>query len=185
MWHPNMLGASRVVFKEYAKMDILSSPRSDVLFCNYFNPNCHEVGHFPPSCPFWISFASWIFIKNFETFLEVKIDINWVNLTPKPSSLSLLKSASRWRQRWAFFLFSELMPIRVKVNNQKEKKWFKNSKTYRSMTVAEVSLRSTKIEEVRWIGSPMIIQLVRYNFIFWGRYTTLILRNCLFPTKLC
>ena len=31
-------------------------------------------------CPFWN--FSWIFIKNFQTFLEVKIDINPVYLTP-------------------------------------------------------------------------------------------------------
>ena len=31
---------------------------------------------------FWSDFVSWIFIKNFQTFLEVKIDINLVNLTP-------------------------------------------------------------------------------------------------------
>ena len=29
---------------------------------------------------FWIGFCQLIFIKNFQTFLEVKIDINRVNL---------------------------------------------------------------------------------------------------------
>ena len=29
-----------------------------------------------------LDFVSWIFIKNFQTFLEVKIEINWDNLTP-------------------------------------------------------------------------------------------------------
>ena len=30
---------------------------------------------------FGSDFVSWIFIKNFQTYVEVKIDINWVNLT--------------------------------------------------------------------------------------------------------
>jgi hypothetical protein len=29
-----------------------------------------------------LDFVSWLFIKNFETFLEVKIEINRDNLTP-------------------------------------------------------------------------------------------------------
>ena len=31
---------------------------------------------------FGSDFVSWVFIKNFQTFLEVKINIYWVNLTP-------------------------------------------------------------------------------------------------------
>ena len=34
------------------------------------------------SAMFGSDFVSWIFIKNIKTFLEVKIDINQVNLTP-------------------------------------------------------------------------------------------------------
>ena len=46
------------------------------------NPNWHEGRHFPPPVLFGPDFVSWIFTKNFQTFLEVKIDINRVNLTP-------------------------------------------------------------------------------------------------------
>ena len=42
------------------------------------HPNWHETGHFYPPCNFGIGFC----IENFQTFFEVKIDINWVNLTP-------------------------------------------------------------------------------------------------------
>ena len=44
-----------------------------------------------------------------KLFLEVKIVVNQVNLTPY--------QAPRWRQRWKFFLFSELMPIRVEKSS--------------------------------------------------------------------
>ena len=33
-------------------------------------------------CPIWINFIIGFFSKNFQTLLEVKIDINWVDLTP-------------------------------------------------------------------------------------------------------
>jgi len=47
------------------------------------NPNWHEAGHFHlPLVTLGLDFVSWICIKNFQTFLDVKIDINWVNLTP-------------------------------------------------------------------------------------------------------
>ena len=46
------------------------------------NHNWHEGGHFPTLVLLGSDFVSWIFIKNFQTFLEVKIDINQVNLTP-------------------------------------------------------------------------------------------------------
>ena len=39
-------------------------------------------GGFTPLIIFGLVFYSWIFIKNFQTFLEVKIEINWDNLTP-------------------------------------------------------------------------------------------------------
>ena len=44
-------------------------------------PNWHEAGHFPP-CPFWIRFLAAYFYQNFQSFFEVKIDINRINLTP-------------------------------------------------------------------------------------------------------
>ena len=34
-----------------------------------FNPDWHEAGHFPPLVLFGSDFFSWIFIKNFQTFL--------------------------------------------------------------------------------------------------------------------
>ena len=37
---------------------------------------------FTPLVILGLDFVSWIWIKNFQTFLEVKIDINRVNLTP-------------------------------------------------------------------------------------------------------
>ena len=47
------------------------------------NPNWHEGGHFPHPCLFWILVCQLsFFIKNFQFVLEVKIDINRVNLTP-------------------------------------------------------------------------------------------------------
>ena len=39
-------------------------------------------GPFTPLIIFGLDFVSWIFIKDFQTFLEVKIEINWDNLTP-------------------------------------------------------------------------------------------------------
>ena len=39
-------------------------------------------GGFTPLIIFVLDFVSWIFIKNFQTFLEAKIEINWDNLTP-------------------------------------------------------------------------------------------------------
>ena len=46
-----------------------------------FNPNWHEAGHFSTSVVFGSDFVCWTFTKKFQT-LEVKIDINRVNLTP-------------------------------------------------------------------------------------------------------
>ena len=42
------------------------------------NPNWHEGGHFPPPVLFGSELFSWIFIKNFQTCLEVKIDIKLI-----------------------------------------------------------------------------------------------------------
>ena len=39
-------------------------------------------GNFHPLVLFGADFVSWFFIANFQTFLDVKIDINRVNLTP-------------------------------------------------------------------------------------------------------
>ena len=39
-------------------------------------------GGYTPLIVFGLDFVSWIFIKNFQTFLEVKIEINQDNLTP-------------------------------------------------------------------------------------------------------
>ena len=39
-------------------------------------------GEFTPLIIFGLDFVSLIFIKNFQTFLEVKIEINRDNLTP-------------------------------------------------------------------------------------------------------
>ena len=46
------------------------------------NPNWHEGRYFSLLVLFGSDFVSWIFIKYFQTFLEMKIDINWVNLSP-------------------------------------------------------------------------------------------------------
>ena len=46
-------------------------------------------GGFTSLMIFGLDFVSWIFIKNFQTFLEVKIDINWDNLTPCQAHLAL------------------------------------------------------------------------------------------------
>ena len=40
---------------------------------------------------FGSDFVSWIFVKNFQTLLEVKIDINRVNLTPCQAHCGLCK----------------------------------------------------------------------------------------------
>ena len=47
--------------------------------CPWLNPNWQEAGHFPPLVLFGSDFWQLNFYQNFQTFLEVKIDINWVN----------------------------------------------------------------------------------------------------------
>ena len=60
----------------------INSSWTVVLICIAFNPIWHERGHFPsPLLLGSEEFVSRIFIKNFQTFLVVKIDINWVILT--------------------------------------------------------------------------------------------------------
>ena len=61
----------------------INSSWTVVLICIACNPIWHERGHFPSPLLFGSEeFVSRIFIKNFQTFLEVKININQVNLTP-------------------------------------------------------------------------------------------------------
>ena len=50
-----------------------------------FNPIWHGRGYFYPLVLFGSDFVRWIFFKNFQTFLELKIDINRVILTPCPA----------------------------------------------------------------------------------------------------
>ena len=46
------------------------------------NSNWHEAGWIYPPYNFWIGFCQLNFYKKFQTFLEVKIEINLDNLTP-------------------------------------------------------------------------------------------------------
>ena len=57
------------------------SERHLVVFCTV-NPILHGHGPFYLLVLLRLDFVSWIFIKNFQTCLEVKIHINQVNLTP-------------------------------------------------------------------------------------------------------
>ena len=43
------------------------------------NPDWHKAGRIYPPYNFWIGFCQLNFIKNVQTFLEVKIEINWDN----------------------------------------------------------------------------------------------------------
>ena len=65
--------------------------RACIGFNKVLNPNWHEGGHFYLLVLFGSDFVSWILIKNFQIFLEVKIDINRVNLTPFWAHLVLQK----------------------------------------------------------------------------------------------
>ena len=51
-------------------------------------------GTFHPLVLFGSGFVSWIIIKSFQTFLEVKIDINWINLTPCQAQIESYKKYS-------------------------------------------------------------------------------------------
>ena len=66
---------------------------------SYFNPNWHEGDTFISLSfldqIFSAEFNSKLFIKKFQTFLEVEIDINQVNLTPCAEFYK--KNAPRWR----------------------------------------------------------------------------------------
>ena len=59
-----------------------STMASIIEYNPYINPNRHETGRIYLLIIFELDFVSWIFIKNFQTFLEVKIEINRDNLTP-------------------------------------------------------------------------------------------------------
>ena len=58
--------------------------------CVCLNPNWHEARQIYPLKIFELDLVGWIFIKNFQTFSEVKIEINWDNLTPCQAHLVLL-----------------------------------------------------------------------------------------------
>ena len=74
-------------------------------------------GTFAPLVILGLDFVSWICIENSQTFLEVKIDMNQVNLTPGPAKLiESYKTCSQGALKMSIFLFYELMPIRVKTN---------------------------------------------------------------------
>ena len=60
--------------------NLLSSGNSRKECIDNKNPNWHEAGRIYPPYNFWIGFCQF-FIKNFQTFLEVKIEINRDNLT--------------------------------------------------------------------------------------------------------
>ena len=66
----------------------------------YINPVWHETGDFPPVEFVRSDFVSWFFFKNFQTFLEVKIEINLVIFIPCPAHWVLQK-----------------LPLRVKVEH--------------------------------------------------------------------
>ena len=81
-----------------------------LLICS--NPNWHEAGHFYPHVILELDFLAEFESKNSKLFWWWKFTS--IGLVWSPNSLSLIKVAPRSRQRWEFFLFSELMPIRVK-----------------------------------------------------------------------
>ena len=64
----------RLTPNDYCKLSL------DIQSC--IHPNWHEGGHFPSIFLFGSDFVSWILIIKFQTLLEVKIDINQVNMTP-------------------------------------------------------------------------------------------------------
>ena len=68
-----------------------------------------QTGHFYPYVFVRSDFVCWYFFKNFQTLLEVKIELNRIILTP-----CLIKVAPWLLQRWAFFMISDSMPGRVK-----------------------------------------------------------------------
>ena len=88
----NFCALLRIYEYMYSRM-LLSDQNFGKVLAGIFEVFCHRlqnsnrtsltlIGMREGSWPFWIRFFSWIFIKNFQTFLEVKIGINRVNLTP-------------------------------------------------------------------------------------------------------
>ena len=68
--------------KRGAKHDNFWRPRLYVISLSSLILIGIREGTFPHLVLFGSDFVSWIFIKNLQTFLEVKIDISLVNLTP-------------------------------------------------------------------------------------------------------
>ena len=62
----------------YVKQRVTKGPEIDSVKVKFIhiNPNWHEGGYFYLVILFESDFASWIVIKNFQTFSEVEIDIN-------------------------------------------------------------------------------------------------------------
>ena len=73
----------KFLFKRMETSSIKKTPNA--MISNYYygvsSPNWHEGGYFPPPCPFWTRFCQLNYYQKFPNFLEVKIDINQVNLT--------------------------------------------------------------------------------------------------------
>ena len=55
----------------------INSSWTVVLICTAFNPIWHGRGYLNTLVPFGSDSVSNFFFKNFRTFLQVKIDINW------------------------------------------------------------------------------------------------------------
>ena len=77
--HHCMANSRKRQFRSFQKTKI---SRTDPIL----NPNWHEAGHFYPPCNFRIGFCQ---LNLYQTFLEVKIDINWVDLTYRQAQLVL------------------------------------------------------------------------------------------------
>ena len=80
-WIPNMSSGLRLNKEKKSRVTTIG-PIKMMIAISSLNPNWHEEGHFYPLVLFGLNFVSRIFIKNFQTFLEVKVDINRVVLTP-------------------------------------------------------------------------------------------------------
>ena len=84
--HHNCLPLSpqEIVFSQ--SYILYSKHFSDEIICrnlkSRLNPNWHKGVYFYPLVVFGLNFVSRIWWKLSKLFLEVKIDINWVNLTP-------------------------------------------------------------------------------------------------------
>ena len=85
LWLPALilkfLRGQRIKFPRTVFLVLFVLPYKKAFF--HFDPNWHEGGHFPARCPCWIRFCQLNFYQKLPNFLEVKININWVNLTPR------------------------------------------------------------------------------------------------------